>query len=641
MNIKDIATMAGVSVATVSKVFNKKDKDISSETRQKVLDIVKKYNYVPYTNVINSKNAKSCIIAIITDERNRENDNILYCIENYISEAGYSLMLTTVKKEEEEQKHSVDSLCSKNVEAVILLTDNLDTAYLEKEFVKKNIPVISFGTKDRNKSKIPGLICNMEIAGYKLTQYLLAKGHNRIACVLGNNDETIKKGYMKALYEQKIVYDPMKIYPEKVLYDDLKNWLSTDCTAVLCNNTKTAVRLYKYLADNGTSVPEDISIICARDSEYAEIVEPPLTSLRFIWDELAKALVRKTINIIETIQDSSPLKMDSFFSIVERGSTASPPSYKRGQKIVVVGSMNMDVNISLPRIPVDGENMTASSVSLIPGGKGANQAVGAAKLGSTVYALGCLGNDAAAKEIYNSLVANNVRTDGVIFENSMDTGKAYINVAENGSSTIVIYRGANNKLSRAQIYNNAHLFDGAKYCLLSTEIPEDTVVFTIALCEKKQVKVIVKPAGINRFSEELIKKVEFFIPSIKELNLLLPGIETVEQKAQRLFDNGAKNVIITLGSDGCYFKNETYSRFFPAANVQQVDTTGGADAFISALAVYLSEGVDIIKAIGFATCSAGICVSGYGVQPVLPQRSALDMYKDDIELHFKADKYGS
>lgn len=637
MNIKDIAAMAGVSVATVSKVFNKKDKDISSETRKKVLDIVKKYNYTPYTNVMSSKTVKSYMIGIIADKDSEDNDPIIYYIENYAAEAGYSLMLTTVKREEEEQKRSVDMLCSKNVEAVIILADHFNTAYIEE----KNIPIIVLGISERNKVKMPGLIGNGEIAGYKSTKYLLAKGHQRIACILGNHDEAIKQGYSKALYEQKIVYDPMKIYQEEILYGDLKNWLSMDCTAVLCNNTKTAVRLYKYLSDNGVSVPEDISIMCVKYSEYAEIIEPALTSLRFLGAEFAKALVRKMIHSIENMNESPPLKADSFFSIVERGSTASPPAYKRGQKIIVVGSMNMDVNISLPKIPVDGENMTASSVSLIPGGKGANQAVGAARLESTVFAVGCLGNDAAAKEIYSSLVANNVRTDGIIFDNATDTGKAYINVARDGSSTIVIYRGANNKLSRAQIYNHAHLFDGAKYCLLSTEIPEDAFAFTIALCEKKQVKVIVKPAGIDHFPEDLIKKVEFFIPSLKEVNLLLPGLETVEQKAQKLFDNGAKNVIITLGADGCYLKNKEYSRFFPAANVQQVDTTGGADAFISALAVYLSEGADVIKAIGFATYSAGICVSGYGVQPVLPQRSALDMYKDDIDLNFKAEKYRS
>ena len=637
MNIKDIAAMAGVSAATVSKVINKKDKEISSETRNKVLDIAKKYNYAPYANVLNHKNVKSYIIAVIIDEKNRDTDTIIYNIEKYVSKAGYSLILTTIKEEKVEQVRSVDILYSKNVEAVIILADNVDTAYIEKELMKMDISVIAFGNKNENKLKIPGLLCGMENAGYKLTKHLLGKGHHNIACILGTNDDAIKKGYSKALYEQKIAYDPMNIYQEEALYGNFKNWLSLDCTAILCNNTKTAVRLYKYLSDKGMLVPEDISIICARDSEYAEIIEPPLTALRISWDEIADFLVRKTINVIENIKDNTSTKTDLFFSVIERKSTASPPAYKRGQKIVVVGSMNMDVTISLPGIPVDGENMTASSVSLIPGGKGANQAVGVAKLGGEAYALGCLGNDAAAKEIYNSLIANNVRTEGVVFDNSLDTGKAYINVAKNGSSTIVIYRGANNKLSRAQIYSKAHLFDQAKYCLLSTEIPEDTVAYTIAICEKKQVKVIVKPAGINSFSEELIKKVKFFIPSLKELALLLPGQETVEKKAQRLFDIGAENVIITLGADGCYLKNKEYSRFFPAAKVHEVDTTGGADAFVSTLAVYLSEGMNIIKAIGFASYSAGICVAGYGVQPVLPQRSALDMYKDDIDLKFKVE----
>lgn len=110
----------------------------------------------------------------------------------------------------------------------------------------------------------------------------------------------------------------------------------------------------------------------------------------------------------------------------------------------------------------------------------------------------------------------------------------------------------------------------------------------------------------------------------------MPGNETIEEKAEKLYDMGIENVIITLGKDGCYLKNAEYARYFPAADFESIDTTGGADAFISALAVYLSENVPLIRAIGFATYSAGITVTRQGVQPSMPDRIALEMYQDMI-----------
>lgn len=183
---------------------------------------------------------------------------------------------------------------------------------------------------------------------------------------------------------------------------------------------------------------------------------------------------------------------------------------------------------------------------------------------------------------------------------------------------------------QTQIRKYDYLFDGAKYCLLSLEIPIETANYTASVCQKKNVKVILKPSGVNKISEELLKKVTYFVPNKKELHLLIPGDETIEEKAEKLCDMGVENVIITLGKDGCYLKNAEYARYFAAADFESVDTTGGADAFISALAVYLSENVPLIRAIGFATYSAGITVTRQGVQPSMPDRIALEMYQDMI-----------
>jgi len=301
----------------------------------------------------------------------------------------------------------------------------------------------------------------------------------------------------------------------------------------------------------------------------------------------------------------------------------------------VIGSMNMDCMINVPNIPTDGETIKSRNIVLLPGGKGANQAVGAGKLEGLVYMIGCLGNDSDGKEIYNSLVNSGVKTDGLIFDDTIPTGKAYVNVATDGESTIVIFPGANERLDRGQVRQFEHLLEDAKYCLLTMEISEKTVEYAINKCKKKNVEVILKPAAVEKIDEKLFKSIDYFIPNEKELKQLIPSDSTVEEKAEILIKKGVKNVIITLGPKGCYLRNHKYAMFFPAADFHPVDTTGAADAFISALAVCLSEGNDIIYAICFATYAAGISITRQGVQPAMVDRVGLDIYREEISAQYE------
>lgn len=637
MNIKDIAAAAGVSVSTISKIINKKDRDISDDTRKKVLDIVKKYNYTPYMKVISRQAVRSHIIALVIEKRDDKFNQIVTCLERELAAAGYNLMFVIAGEEKQQQEYNAKILCGKNIDAAIIISGKT-ADYMEKIFISEKIPVFPLLTNSIAVVSKRGVQCNFEKLGYALTEYLLNKGHSKIICIFNEEDKVLRDGYKRALYDKKIPYDPIHVYTENILSKNFDYWFPLDCTAILCNNTKTVVQLYKILSSHGIRIPADVSVACIYDSEYAEVVTPTLTSLQILWAKIAKEIVKQIVSELEIRTQVKTIRDSMFFTLIERASVTYPSKFKRGQKIIVIGSMNMDVNIALPKIPIEGENLTASSISLIPGGKGANQAVGAARLGADVYAFGCLGNDSAAKELYNNLVSNNVKTDGILFNATLATGKAYINIAQDGGSTIVIYPGANNKFNKKSILNRAHLFDGSKYCLLSAEIPEEAVKAAIEICFQKNIKIILKPSGICRFPVELMRKTTFFVPNFKELNLIVPGEKSIEEKAQELFSHGIPNIIVTMGENGCYLKNISYSRFFPPPNVSPVDTTGGADAFVSTLAVYLSEGVDLIEAIGFATCSAGICVSGYGVQPVLPQRDALEMYKGEIELNFTSEK---
>ena len=162
------------------------------------------------------------------------------------------------------------------------------------------------------------------------------------------------------------------------------------------------------------------------------------------------------------------------------------------------------------------------------------------------------------------------------------------------------------------------------------EIPDEIVEYTIRICRRTGTKVILKPSATEQMKEELYADVEYFIPNENELHLLVPGSMEIEEKARLLREKGVENVIVTLGARGCYLVNGELSMYFGGSGFEAVDTTGGADSFISALAVCLSEGKPLVQAVRFAIYASGITVTRYGVQPALPDRRAVDVYEDEI-----------
>ena len=242
------------------------------------------------------------------------------------------------------------------------------------------------------------------------------------------------------------------------------------------------------------------------------------------------------------------------------------------------------------------------------------------------------------KQIYAGLIENQVHMDGVLFDSVLPSGKAYINVGEKGESSIVIYAGANKNLSVNQIKRCKYLFEKAKYCLLSLEIPEAVVEYTLNFCRRHHTEVILKPSPADDIKGEMLSEITYLVPNEKELHALVPGSQSLEEKAEVLRQKGIKNVIVTLGSRGCYLRNEERSLYFDGTGFEPVDTTGGADSFISAMAVYLSEGKDLLHAIEFAIYASGISVTRYGVQPALPDRKVVDVYEDEIHSKYDAKR---
>lgn len=643
MNIKDIATAADVSVSTVSKVINRKDQDISAATRKRVLKVVQEYQYVPYSKIRKAVSGRSNLLAVLIAGEGPGQMELLRAVEGAGVKYGYSIAVCILKGDRETEERQVKVMGGKHADGCLLLGDFLPRADLVKELQTELFPCVAAGPKSNEALMIPTVIYDEEQAAYEAVSYLTEKRHTAIGCML-SGESVIERGYQRALYERGIDFDKNRVFKADITAgegrEQLKDWLSIHGTAILCQDASGAICLYQLLQKIGLSVPNDISVICMRDSLYLKLLNPPVTAMENGMGKLGREAVALAAGLIESRETACRSQTGIEIVRRDRKSVSPPAAGRRGQKLVVVGSMNMDVTITVPHIPADGETLIAAGMALMPGGKGANQAAGVSKLGGKAYLIGCLGNDGDGKEIYNALVGHKVYTQGIVFDSAFPTGKAYINVSgdEHGESNIVIYPGANQRLDREHLRKNEGLFEGAKYCLLSLEIPFDTARYAVSICRQNQVEVIVKPSGAKELKEDFIRGISYLVPNKKELDQLVPGGQSVEEKAKRLWNMGAGHIIVTLGNHGCYLKDDSQERFFAAADFAPVDTTGGADAFISALAVYLSEGVSLVQAIGFASYSAGISITRPGVLPAMPDRVGVDMYQDIIYKQFQDER---
>lgn len=637
MNIKDIAKLCSVSPSTVSKILNNKDEDISEETRKKVLSVIREYQYVPYSKVIQKCGSKSSMLGLIASRGPGELGALVYEVEKAAAENGYAIVVCNKPEDAplHEAEKSLRILESKGVDGLILLGQEEALA----EMVSLPAAAVCNSRKKTNNDKVADVYYEMQDVSCLAVRYLLNKGHRKIGCILRMEDKAAQKGYVKAHQEAGLTPNQLYIHLSSQKADiagsAIPQCLENKVTAIVCADTVIAFQVYEQLKSRGVMVPQEMSVISIRGGALEKLLTPGLTCAGVMPEEIAQGAVEALLQIIEGKRPAHDCRKRLEIQVTERDSVLEPSDNRRGGRIVVVGSMNMDCIISVPDIPKDGSTVLSDNIIILPGGKGANQAAGVGKLDGSVYMIGRLGNDSDGKEIYNNLVNSGVKMDGVEFDTRLATGKAYINVPQNGESSIVVYRGANENLGKNQVNKYKYLLDGAKYCLISLEIAEATAEYTMKECVRQGTAVIVKPSTVAWIKDSMYRMVDYFVPNEKEAGLLAPGAKSVEEKAAYFLKKGVKNVIITLGGKGCYLCNQKHSKFFPSADFVSVDTTGAADAFIATLAVYLSEGHDIVSAIGYATYGAGISISRYGVQIAMTDRMGLEIYKDEIRGIFK------
>lgn len=299
-------------------------------------------------------------------------------------------------------------------------------------------------------------------------------------------------------------------------------------------------------------------------------------------------------------------------------------SGRKGQPIVVVGSLNMDLVMRTPRVPVGGETLHGHEFSTLPGGKGANQAVACARLGAQVSMIGQVGNDGFGGTLRDGLAADGIDVGGVKQSPSAGTGVAMILVEDIGQNRIVLAAGANGALTSAAIDAQSALIAGAAMLVLQLEVPMEVVQRAIEIAHAANVPVLLNPGPAAPLPEGLWPQVDILVPNESEA-ALLSGVEVSDvasafSAARILRLRGVKCVLITLGANGVVAVDDGGERHLPAHVVKAVDTTAAGDTFIGGLAAGLVEGMNLNDAIALGQRASALCVTRHGAQPSIPYR---------------------
>ncbi|WP_324659988.1 ribokinase [Bacillus cereus] len=284
--------------------------------------------------------------------------------------------------------------------------------------------------------------------------------------------------------------------------------------------------------------------------------------------------------------------------------------------IAVVGSISMDLVAVSKKRPKAGETVIGEAFHTIPGGKGANQAVAAARLGANVAMVGAVGNDDYGTVVRKNLENERIFIDYVVPVTDRTTGIAHIVLAEEDNS-IVVVQGANALVNKSVVDRSKDLLVKADMVVLQLEIPLETVKYVLAICEEHNIPVMLNPAPAQVLSEDILEKATYITPNEHECRIVLDDFTSPIKDLLAKYPN---KLLMTEGSNGVRFHNGTEIVHVPSIAVDVVDTTGAGDTFNGALAVALSEGETLQKAIRFANIAGGLSVTKLGAQGGMPTR---------------------
>ena len=303
-------------------------------------------------------------------------------------------------------------------------------------------------------------------------------------------------------------------------------------------------------------------------------------------------------------------------------------------KIAVLGSINMDLVVTAPRHPSIGETIKGRDFRMIPGGKGANQAVAIARQNILSVFIGCVGEDAFGEQLLNLMNDEGINTAHVRCLDSIPTGIASIVVDDQSQNTIVIASGANDNISQTQLDQASADIAEAELLICQLETNFDAVEKAIDVAFANKTGIILNPAPVRELPDDLFPKIDYLIPNETEAGLLtghaISDQDSAMKAAGQLITKGAKNVLLTMGLQGVYWADSQAVKHFPAFKVKPVDTTAAGDTFVGSFAAGLINNLPTEINIRRAQAAAAISVTKMGAQPSIPTEDEIDLFlKED------------
>ena len=293
-------------------------------------------------------------------------------------------------------------------------------------------------------------------------------------------------------------------------------------------------------------------------------------------------------------------------------------------QVTVLGSLNVDTTLRIVRMPQPGETLSTENKSSAAGGKGANQAVAAARAGAQTRFIGKVGNDEAGRFMVESLKNDGIDTSAIVTDKTVGTGSAFILLDEEGQNSILVYGGSNQQIKPAEVTAVEAEIAKADFLITQFETPQAATLTAFTLAKQHGVTTILNPAPAAKIDPAILKVTDLVVPNETE-SAVLTGIEvtdvaSMDANAVKFREMGVKNLIITVGSKGAYYNTEKYgSGFVPAFKVKAVDTTAAGDTFIGALSSQLTPDLSNVEtALVFAQRASSLTVQGLGAMPSIP-----------------------
>ena len=363
MTIKEIAALAGVSISTVSKIMNHKDASISPETRERVLRIVKEFNYTPYSGVAASADPDPFVIGVLV--RSAETNLALNGIISAARELGYTVLVTESDGQEELELRGILALCRHRVSGVLWEPLNERSLSYADRFAASRIPFLLFNSANADGA----LNIDFERMGYDASMALIQSHHTEIACLLspGTRTERFLSGYRRCLFESGIPYQEGLIFHE--VDDSLIHKITRHAvTGVVSSHFKTALCLYRDLNALHYQIPRDVSLVSLRNDSREFTAYPEISTLTIPRFHLGRHLGAQLISLIEN-PDHAPAPFGEHPSL-DNSATIDIPLTRRTQPIIVVGSINIDTYLKMDRLPSTGKSTLTTSSAIYAGEKG-------------------------------------------------------------------------------------------------------------------------------------------------------------------------------------------------------------------------------------------------------------------------------